>query len=199
MKNLISETSKSLVATLALMAILCGAYPLVVFGFSQLMFKDKANGSLIKSADGTIQGSALIGQGFQGERYFHPRPSAAGAGYDAAGSGGSNLGPTSAKLRDSIKTRVEKYRLVNGLQDSEKVPPDAVMASGSGLDPEISPANAGLQARRVARVRDIPFDQMADLLRKHTRKRDLGILGEPGVNVLTLNLALDALNRDNPR
>lgn len=193
MKNLIRESSQSIVATLALMVILCGAYPLMVFGFSQLIFTDKADGSLIKSADGTIQGSALIAQGFQGERYFHPRPSAAGAGYDAAASGGSNLGPTSAKLRDSIRARVERYRRMNGLPASEKVPPDAVMASGSGLDPEISLANARLQAGRVARVRGLPPEQVEELVRKHTRGRGLGFLGEPGVNVLTLNLALDGL------
>lgn len=193
MKNLISETSKSIVSTLALMVILCGAYPFVVFSFSQLMFKDKANGSLIQSPDGTIQGSALLGQGFQGEKYFHSRPSGAGAGYDAAGSSGSNLGPTSAKLRDSIKARVERYRQTNGLQASEKVPSDAVMASGSGLDPEISLANARLQAGRVARARGLSQEQLDGLVRENTRGRDLGFLGESGVNVLTLNLALDAL------
>lgn len=193
MKNLLSDLWKSVASTLALMIILCGIYPFVVFSFSQLMFKDQANGSLIKSADGTITGSALLAQGFQGESYFHSRPSAAGAGYDAAGSGGSNLGPTSAKLRDSIQARVERYRQVNGLQASALVPPDAVMASGSGLDPEISPANARLQAGRVARVRGLSAEQVDGLVSKHTRRRDLGILGEPGVNVLTLNLALDAL------
>lgn len=193
MKNLIGEFSKSILATVVLVIILCGVYPCVVFSFSQLLFSDKANGSLVKSPDGTILGSSRIGQNFKGEKYFHPRPSAAGAGYDAAGSGGSNLGPTSAKLRDSIQARVERYRRMNALPNSVKVPPDAVMASGSGLDPEISPDNARLQAARVVRVRGLSPDKVEELVRKNTRNRALGFLGEPGVNVLTLNLALDGL------
>lgn len=193
MKNLIGEIWKAKVAAFVLVVLLCGIYPFVVLSFGQILFRDKANGSLIKGPDGTVRGSALLAQSFQGEKYFHPRPSAAGAGYDAAGSSGSNLGPTSAKLRDSIKARVEKYRQVNGLAETDKVPADAVMASGSGLDPEISPANAAFQAVRVAEVRGLSPEQVVEQVRKHTRGRQLGFLGEPGVNVLALNLALDEL------
>ena len=125
------------------------------------------------------------------EKYFHPRPSAAGNGYDAANSGGSNLGPTSQKQFDAVKERVAAYRKENGLADGELIPADAVTASGSGLDPEISPANARLQAGRVARARGWESGRVEALVREHTRGRGLGILGDPGVNVLMLNLALD--------
>lgn len=191
MKNLMAEFSKSILATMALLFILCGIYPWVAYSFAQMMFREKANGSLIKSEEGRVLGSGLLGQSFHGEQYFHSRPSAAGSGYDASSSGGSNLGPTSAKLRDSIRARVERYRAVNGMPDSAKVPADAVMASGSGLDPEISPANAGIQAARVAKVRNLPLDRVKTLIGHNTRGRGLGFLGEPGVNVLALNLALE--------
>lgn len=190
MKTLISELSKSVFLTLLLLVILCGIYPCITYSFAQLIFRDKANGSLI-SGEGRVLGSRLLSQGFQGEKYFHPRPSAAGSGHDASASGGSNLGPTSAKLRDSLRVRVLHYRKVNGLPDSVKVPADAVMASGSGLDPEISPANAELQAARVAHARNLDPQRLRDLIRENTRGRGLGFLGERGVNVLTLNLALD--------
>ncbi|HLP43229.1 MAG TPA: K(+)-transporting ATPase subunit C [Fibrobacteria bacterium] len=187
---MISELSKSVFLTLLLLVILGGIYPCITYGFAQLIFRDKANGSLV-SGEGRVLGSRLLSQGFQGETYFHPRPSAAGSGHDASASGGSNLGPTSAKLRDSLRVRVLHYRKVNGLPDSVKVPADAVMASGSGLDPEISPANAELQAARVAHARNLDPQRLRDLIRENTRGRGLGFLGEPGVNVLTLNLALD--------
>jgi K+-transporting ATPase ATPase C chain len=193
MENMIGEMKKSLAAAAALLLLLCGAYPLAVSGLSRLGFAGKAGGSLVKSAEGKVLGSALLGQSFHGERYFHPRPSAAGAGYDAAASGGSNLGPTSAKLMDSIKARVDRYRAVNGLPDSARVPADAVMASGSGLDPEISSLNARLQSARVAAARGLTPERVEELVRKHTRGRGLGFLGEPGVNVLALNLALDGM------
>ncbi len=193
MKNLIDEIRKSLLATLVLAALVCGIYPLLVFGVGQVAFGGKANGSLIRAADGSVRGSTLLAQSFQGGTYFHPRPSAAGAGYDAAASGGSNLGPTSAKLRDSIAARVDKYRRMNGLADSALVPADAVTTSASGLDPEISESNARFQIDRVARARGLPAETVGKLVRENTRGRTLGLLGEPGVNVLALNLALDGL------
>jgi potassium-transporting ATPase KdpC subunit len=194
MKALLSEIRQAVVSTLVLAAVCCGLYPLIVWGIAQAAFPDKANGSLITDRDGTVRGSALLGQGFTGERYFHSRPSAAGAnGYDAAGSSGSNLGPTSQKLADQIKERVAAYRTANGLKDTDTVPADAVTASGSGLDPHISPASAALQLPRVARARGLSPEDVARLVQEHTDGPDLGFLGEPGVRVLTLNLALDAI------
>jgi len=193
MKELLAELRGAVLGTLVLAVVCCGLYPLMVFGVSQMLFRDQANGSLILDREGTVRGSKLLGQGFTGERYFHPRPSAAGNGYDAADSGGSNLGPTSHKLRDAIQARVEAYRKENGLRASESVPADAVTASGSGLDPHISLRNAELQAFRVARARGLSEARLRELIQLHTAGRDLGVLGDPGVNVLTLNLALDAL------
>ena len=135
--------------------VCCGIYPLIVYGFGQAVFHDKANGSLIVGSDGTVRGSRLIGQGFTDPKYFHPRPSAAGNGYDAANSSGSNLGPTSQKLADAVKDRVAAYRTENGLGPNDSVPADAVTASGSGLDPHISPRNAELQIPRIAQTRGI--------------------------------------------
>lgn len=179
-------------ATLVLAVVTCGLYPLVVWGISQAAFSEKANGSLIVDNDGTVRGSRLLGQGFTDARYFHPRPSAAGAnGYDAASSSGSNLGPTSQKLHDAIKDRIAAYRAENGLKETDAVPADAVTASGSGLDPHISPRNAELQAARVAKARGLTLEKVQELVRAHTTSPDLGLLGEGGVNVTTLNLALD--------
>jgi potassium-transporting ATPase KdpC subunit len=192
MNSLISELRRATLATLILSVACCGVYPLVVFGLGQLLFRDKANGSLIKEADGTIKGSRLLGQQFTGEKYFHSRPSAAGNGYDALSSGGSNLGPTSQKLRDSVAQNVSDYRAQNGLGTNVPVPPDAVTASGSGLDPHISVENALMQAARVAKARELPLDKVRALIAKYTDGADLGVLGDPGVNVLELNLALDA-------
>jgi K+-transporting ATPase ATPase C chain len=181
-------------ATLVLAVVTCGLYPLVVWGISQAAFSEKANGSLIVGQDGTVRGSKLLGQGFTDAKYFHPRPSAAGAnGYDAASSSGSNLGPTSQKLHDAIKDRIAAYRAENGLKETDAVPADAVTASGSGLDPHISPRNAELQAARVARARGLTLEQVQKHIRANVAEANLGILGEPGVNVLQLNLALDAL------
>lgn len=191
MKDLFSEIRGAVMATLVLAVVCCGLYPVVVWGIAQVAFPDKANGSLITDAKGTVVGSKLLGQGFTGEKYFHPRPSAAGNGYDAANSSGSNLGPTSQKLNDAIKERVEAYRKENGLKDTDAVPADAVTASGSGLDPHISLRNAELQTARVAKARNLSVDKVAELIRAHTDKADLGLLGEPGVNVLRLNLSLD--------
>ncbi|MGD0538816.1 MAG: K(+)-transporting ATPase subunit C [Verrucomicrobiota bacterium] len=193
MKELFSEIRGAVVSTLVLAAVCCGLYPLIVFGIAQVAFHDKANGSLIVEKDGTVRGSQLLGQGFTGEKYFHPRPSAAGNGYDAANSSGSNLGPTSQKLNDSIKGNIETYRKENGLKDTDSVPADAVTASGSGLDPHISVRNAELQAPRVARARGRSLEAVGELIRRHTEPPDLGVLGEARVNVLLLNLALDSV------
>ena len=193
MKELFSQIRCAALATLTLAVVCCGLYPLVVFGVSQALFRDKANGSLILDKNGSVRGSKLLGQGFTGEKYFHSRPSAAGNGYDATNSGGSNLGPTSQKLHDSIKERVESYRKENPLEPNQPVPADAVTASGSGLDPHISLSNAELQGPRVARARGLTEERVRELIKQHTEGPDLRILGEPRVNVLTLNLALDNL------
>jgi K+-transporting ATPase ATPase C chain len=192
-KELLQEIKVAALAMLALLIILCGLYPLVVWGIAQVAFPGQANGSLVE-VKGKIVGSSLLAQNFNGAQYFHPRPSAAGdTGYDGNSSGGSNLGPLSQKLSDQVKERVEKYRAENNLPAGTLVPADAVTASGSGLDPHISLANAGLQAARVAQARKLRADQVKGLIEKYTAGPDLGFLGEPGVNVLQINLALDAL------
>jgi K+-transporting ATPase ATPase C chain len=196
MKNLFTELRAAVMVTLALAVICCGVYPVVVFGIGQLAFRDQANGSLLVSPDGTIiHGSRLIGQQFTADKYFHTRPSDAGANgmaYDPTASGGSNLGPTSQKLHDTIAQAVADYRAQNGLDTNAPVPADAVTASASGLDPHISLRNAELQTPRVAKARGLSEDQVRALLRANTDAPSLGFLGEPGVNVLCLNLALDA-------
>jgi K+-transporting ATPase ATPase C chain len=193
MKALFSEIRDAVFATLVLAIVCCGLYPLVVFGISQALFRDKANGSLIVDQDGTVRGSKLLAQGFTADKYFHPRPSAAGNGYDAAGSSGSNLGPTSQNLNDAIKDRVDSYRKENGLKETDPVPADAVTTSGSGLDPHISLHNAELQTPRVAKARAVSEERLRELIQQNTDGPDLGILGDPGVNVLTLNRALGGL------
>jgi K+-transporting ATPase ATPase C chain len=193
MKEFFSHIRGAVVSTLVLAVVCCGLYPLIVFGISQAFFRDKANGSLITAADGSVRGSKLLGQAFSDPKYFHPRPSAAGNGYDATSSGGSNLGPTSQKLNDAIKDRVDGYRKENGLNADESVPADAVTASGSGLDPHISLRNAELQTPRVAKARAVSEEKLRELVRQNTDARDLGLLGDPGLNVLTLNRALDGL------
>jgi K+-transporting ATPase ATPase C chain len=194
MKRLVSELRGAVMVTLVLAVVCCGIYPVVVFGISQVLFRDKANGSLIVDSNGTIHGSRLIGQQFTAEKYFHSRPSAAGNGYDATSSGGSNLGPTSKKLADSVAQNIADYRSQNGLGTNEPVPADAVTASASGLDPHISVRNAELQTSRVAKARNLAVDKIRELVRSNTDQPGLGILGEPGVNVLKLNLALDNLS-----
>ena len=193
MKTIFSEIRSAVLVTLVLAAVCCGIYPLVVFGLGQALFHDKANGSLIVDASGTVRGSRLLGQQFTGEKYFHTRPSAAGNGYDATSSAGSNLGPTSQKLHDSVAQNVADYRSQNGLSTNAPVPADAVTASASGLDPHISVENANLQANRVAKARGLAVDKVKALIAQHTDRADLGVLGDPGVNVLELNLALDAM------
>jgi K+-transporting ATPase ATPase C chain len=185
--------------TIALLVLTCGVYPAAVWAVGQVAFKHQANGSFVKT-NGTVVGSALIGQSFSDKdgnpipKYFQPRPSAAGNGYDPTASGGSQLGPSNPKLWDEVKTRVVAYRQLNGLSDNASVPVDAVTASGSGLDPDISVANALLQVPRVARVRGLPLETVTNLVHSHTDGRAWGVLGEKTVNVLDLNLALDKLS-----
>lgn len=193
MKPFLTEIRAAILATVILVIVCCGLYPLVVFGIGQIFFKQKADGSLIVDAQGTVRGSRLIGQQFTGPRYFHSRPSAAGNGYDATSSGGSNLGPTSQKLRDSIAQNVSDYRAQHGLAANFAVPADAVTASASGLDPHITPANAELQVGRVAKARGLDVEAIRKLIIQNTEGPDLGVLGDTGVNVLSLNLALDSL------
>jgi potassium-transporting ATPase KdpC subunit len=177
---------------LLLFTVLTGiAYPLAVTGVAQALFSDQADGSLVVR-DGEVVGSELIGQPFTEPGYFHPRPSAAGAGYDGSASSGSNLGPTNPALLKAIERRAEKYRVENGLAPDVEVPVDAVTASGSGLDPDISVANARLQAPRVAEARGLPISRVLHLVGEHTDDRTFGFLGEPRVNVLELNLVLAA-------
>ncbi len=191
MKTLLAELRTSLLLTLVFAVLLCGAYPLVVWAGAQALFARQANGSLITDAEGVVRGSALLAQNFSSDKYFQPRASAAGTGYDATSSGGTNFGPTSQKLNDSIKAAVSAYRTSNGLAADAPVPADAVTSSASGLDPHISVANALLQAARVGRVRGMSLAQVQALVEANTEGRDLGFLGEPGVNVLKLNLALN--------
>jgi potassium-transporting ATPase KdpC subunit len=195
MNTIVRETTRAILATLLFAVVLCGVYPVIIWGASQLLFPHQANGSLIEGRDRKIVGSEWLGQNFTGAKYFHPRPSAAGAnGYDAANSSGSNLGPTSKKLIDSVRQRATDYRAENGLTPDSLVPGDAVTASGSGLDPHISPKNAALQATRVAKERGLSLDNVKSEIAKATDRRSLGIFGEAGVNVLKLNLALDTMS-----
>lgn len=193
MKALFTDLRAAIVSTLVLAVVCCGIYPAIVWGIAQAAFKDKANGSLITDSKGTIIGSSLLGQSFSGGKYFHTRPSAAGAGYDAASSSGTNLGPTSKKLNDAIKANIAAYRTENGLNETDVVPADAVTSSGSGLDPHISVKNAELQLPRVAKARNVSADKLRELIKANTDAAGLGFLGEPGVNVLKLNLALNAV------
>jgi K+-transporting ATPase ATPase C chain len=191
MKTLVSELWTSFMLTVVFAVLLCGAYPLAIWGGAQLLFKDKANGSLVVDAAGVVRGSTLLAQNFSSDKYFQPRASAAGTGYDATSSGGTNLGPTSQKLSDSIKAAVAAYRSSNGMAADAPVPADAVTSSASGLDPHIGAANAQIQAARVAKARKIPIEKVQALIAQCTEGRDLGLFGEPGVNVLKLNIALD--------
>ncbi|HJX87328.1 MAG TPA: potassium-transporting ATPase subunit KdpC, partial [Gemmatimonadales bacterium] len=182
----------AVVMTLLLCVITGLIYPGVVTGLAQLLFPWQANGSLIER-DGHVVGSALIGQTFTRPEYFHSRPSAAGAGYDATASGGTNKGPTDRKLADTlIAGNVARVVEEDGAERG-KIPSDMVTASASGLDPHISPANAELQVARVARSRGLSADSVRAVLRRHTKGRQFGFLGEPRVNVLLLNLALDSV------
>ncbi|HEY7738630.1 MAG TPA: K(+)-transporting ATPase subunit C [Candidatus Limnocylindria bacterium] len=189
--ELIRQLRPAIVA-LVLFSVLTGVvYPLVITGIAQVAFPDQANGSLVRDDAGNVVGSELIGQPFAAAGYFHPRPSAAGDGYDASISSGSNLGPTSADLLAAVEERAAAYRTENNLPADALVPVDAVTASASGLDPHISMANALLQSARVATERGLSEEQVRELIDANTDGRSLGVLGEPGVNVLMLNLALD--------
>lgn len=182
-KNFITAILMTIATTILLGII----YPLVITGLAQLLFHDKANGQLIEK-DGKIIGSRIIGQSFTSARYFHSRPSAAGNGYDAANSSASNLGPTNQKLIDRVRTDVATLHTEN---PDVPIPVDLVTTSGSGLDPDISPAAAYFQVSRIARERGISEAQLNQLIQNHIENRQLGILGEPRINVLELNLALD--------
>jgi K+-transporting ATPase ATPase C chain len=196
MKNILTEFGRSMVATIFFAIVLCGLYPLIVYGAAQLLFPHQANGSLLVDKSNAVRGSALLAQNFTGAQYFHPRPSAAGAnGYDATSSSGSNLGPTSSNLVANLTQNIAAYRSDNGLATNATVPADAVTASGSGLDPQISVANAELQLPRVAKARGISEDSVRALVIQNTSGRDLGVFGEPRVNIMTLNFALDQLPR----
>jgi K+-transporting ATPase ATPase C chain len=190
MKGLIAELRASIAATLLLAVLCCGVYPAVVWSVGQGLFSHEADGSLVR-VDGKVVGSSLLAQGFTAPGYFHPRPSAAGQGYDAANYGGTNLGPISKKLIEDVKKRVAAYRAENGLLPDAPVPADAVTSSASGLDPHISPANANLQAGRVAIARGMVKEDVLKMVRARTEGRTLGTFGEPRVNVLMLNLDLD--------
>jgi K+-transporting ATPase ATPase C chain len=183
-RNIVTAALMTIVTTL----LLGIAYPLAITGIAQVLFPDKANGQLI-AQNGKVIGSRIIAQGFSSPGYFRPRPSAAGTGYDAANSAGSQLGPTNKKLIDNVKTNVEAARKEN---TTAPVPIDLVTASASGLDPHLSPAAAEFQVARVARERGLSEDAVRALVAQHTEGRQLGFLGEPRVNVLELNLALDS-------
>ena len=207
--TMVKQLIISIRITLILLVIVSGVYPLVVWGISQVAFHHQANGSLVTDAKGNVIGSELLAQGFAKAQYFQPRPSAAGNGYDPTQSGGTNLGPTSDKLIngihkpnlkngqpdpgdfDGVKDLAAEYRTTNGLPANAPVPVDAVTRSASGLDPDITPENAKLQVHRIAAARGVPDDMVQDLVNQYTEGRSLGFLGEPTVNVLKLNLALD--------
>lgn len=190
MNTIFRELRTSLLMTLFLALVVCGIYPAAVSALSRLLFPHQANGSLVQM-DGHTVGSSLIGQPFKGPTYFHPRPSSAGYGYDAVSSGGSNLGPLSKKLLEQVRERINRYRQVNNLGPNVSIPADAVTSSASGLDPDISVRNALLQAPRVAKARGLALDEVMHYVRAFTRDRQYGVFGDPGVNVLLLNLALD--------
>ena len=178
------------VVMMGLFTLLLGlAYPLAVTGIAQAVFPDQAEGSLVRDAAGQVVGSALIGQPFAGAAYLHPRPSAAGKGYDAAASSGSNLGPLNPDLTARVGESARAIRAENG---PGIIPADAVTTSGSGLDPDVSPAYARLQAARIARARGVPVQQVQSIIEAHIEGAFLGFIGQPHVNVLMTNRALDA-------
>jgi potassium-transporting ATPase KdpC subunit len=185
-KNLIT----AILMTIAMTILLGLIYPLVITGLAQVLFRDKANGQIIVR-NGEAIGSRLIAQPFTEAKYFHPRPSSAGNGYDAANSNGSQLGPTNQKLIDRVKGDVATLQQEN---PGQPIPVDLVTMSASGLDPDISPANAEFQIPRVARARGVSEAALRELVKKYTAQRELGLLGEPRVNVLELNLALDDMS-----
>jgi potassium-transporting ATPase KdpC subunit len=194
MRPLLRQLRPAVVAV-AVFTVLCGlVYPLAITGVAQVVFPGASDGSLVRRDDEVV-GSRLIGQAFASPLYFHSRPSAAGDGYDASTSSGANLGPTNPDLIDTVSERAEAYRTTNGLGPGTPVPVDAVTASASGLDPHISVANAHLQATRIADERGLSRTEVDAIIDAATDDRVLGVLGDPGVNVLAANLALDELGR----
>jgi potassium-transporting ATPase KdpC subunit len=189
---MIKILKQSLIAFAFFTLLLGVVYPLFITGIAQVIMPAKANGSLILK-DGKTVGSGLIGQNFDKPEYFHSRPSA--VNYDAANSGASNLGPSSAKLMDQVKARIEQVRKENNLKN-EEIPPDMVLSSASGIDPHISQANALIQSKRIARVRNIPDTEVEKLIEENTNSDFIGIWGHPGINVLELNIALDSLKKE---
>jgi K+-transporting ATPase ATPase C chain len=182
---------RAALVSMALFTLLLGlAYPLAVTGVAQAAFPAQANGSLLRDANGAVVGSALIGQAFAKPEYLHPRPSAAGSGYDASASSGSNLGPTNPALIQRVKTDADALRAEAA---GRAIPADAVTTSGSGLDPDISPAYANLQAERIAKARGLPVATVQAAIDRQTQGRLLGFIGQPRVNVLAVNRALDVL------
>jgi K+-transporting ATPase ATPase C chain len=190
LRQLRDQVRPAILGVLMLTLLTGVIFPLVLGLLARPVFRHQADGSLVEHT-GVVVGSDLIGQSFTGPGYFHPRPSAAGDGYDGLASGGSNLGPANPKLRAALRQRVEDYRRLNGLPAHVPVPIEAVTSSGSGLDPHISPDDAALQVQRVARARARSEEFIRRLVAEHTEGRQLGFLGEPRVNVLALNLALD--------
>lgn len=193
MGSVISVSLRMVIA----MTILCGIiYPLAITGISQVIFPDQANGSMVTDASGKVVGSRLIGQNFKSDKYFWSRPSAAGDdGYDASASSASNKGPTSKDLIDFVDKYAADYRAANGLAADAPVPGQAVTRSGSGLDPHISPADAEIQTARVAKARNMSVEDVKKIVAQHTEGATLGFIGDPRVNVLELNLALDAAQK----
>jgi K+-transporting ATPase ATPase C chain len=190
--NLSKQIYPAVALTIVLTVFVGIIYPFVMTGLSDLLFKEKARGSLIEK-EGKVVGSRLIGQPFKGAGYFHSRPSAAGSGYDATASGGANLGPTSKQLfEEQVKGRARELRAEN---PNTEIPVDLITSSGSGLDPHISPAAADFQIPRVARERRMSEDKVKQLVQEHSEGRQFGVLGEPRVNVLELNLALDEASK----
>lgn len=186
---MLSHLRPAIVSSVLFMGLLGLAYPLAVTGVAQAAFPAQANGSLVKDAKGTVIGSSLIAQAFSKPEYLHPRPSAAGNGYDASASSGSNMGPLNDKLIEREKTDAAALRAEN---PGVAIPADAVTTSGSGLDPDVSPANARFQAPRVAKARGAPVGEVLAVIDAHTKAPLLGFIGQPAVNVLAVNRALDA-------
>jgi K+-transporting ATPase ATPase C chain len=192
MANMLEKQLRPAIVLTILLCLITGAvYPGIVTAGAQLLFPRQANGSML-TVNGRVVGSALIGQSFSGAAYFHGRPSAAGAGYDATASGGTNKAPTDAKLADTLIAQAVDSVVTHDGAVKGQIPSDMVTSSGSGLDPDISPANAELQVERVAKARAMSADGVRALVARHTRPRQFGVLGEPRVNVLALNLALDS-------
>ena len=187
----VKHVRPALMLTLFFVVLTGMAFPVAVWAVGRVAFPEQAAGSFVRDAKGNVVGSALLGQSFTKPEYFHPRPSAAGAGYDAASSGGTNLGPTSKKLVKELGELARSYRKENGLAPDAVLPADAVTRSASGLDPHISPANAEQQVARVAKARDMDAVSVREIVERYTEGRTLGFLGEPRVNVLRVNLALD--------